>query len=293
MSKEKISGIYKITSPSGKIYIGQSIDIERRFNEYQNLNCKSQRFLFSSLSKHGADKHLFEILKECYVEELNKWERFFQIFYINCGYKLGKNLINHRVTGDNDHSGYVSKETKIRLSQSLMGHQISQETRDKISKSTKGRNAPNKGIPMSEEQKEKCKKSNTNLYGKKIYLYDLNGILVLEFNSIRECSFSLNIDRRSIQRALNGTYSKFKGFVFLYENEPFDKSKIKKSNGNNISYKIRIYNNEEEFIKENLIECAKYIFPSSNFTKKYLSRLIKRALDNKKSINGYYFEKVV
>lgn len=26
----KICGIYKITSPSGKIYIGQSIDIKRR-----------------------------------------------------------------------------------------------------------------------------------------------------------------------------------------------------------------------------------------------------------------------
>ena len=27
-------GIYKITSPSGKVYIGQSIDIERRWKKY-------------------------------------------------------------------------------------------------------------------------------------------------------------------------------------------------------------------------------------------------------------------
>ncbi len=30
-------GIYKITNPEGKIYIGQSIDIDRRFKEYKRL----------------------------------------------------------------------------------------------------------------------------------------------------------------------------------------------------------------------------------------------------------------
>ena len=31
-------GIYKITSPSNKIYIGQSLDIDRRFKTYKNIN---------------------------------------------------------------------------------------------------------------------------------------------------------------------------------------------------------------------------------------------------------------
>jgi hypothetical protein len=35
--KIPIVGIYKITSPSGKVYIGQSINIERRIKEYKNL----------------------------------------------------------------------------------------------------------------------------------------------------------------------------------------------------------------------------------------------------------------
>lgn len=30
-------GIYKITSPTNKIYIGQSKNIRKRFNNYQNL----------------------------------------------------------------------------------------------------------------------------------------------------------------------------------------------------------------------------------------------------------------
>jgi hypothetical protein len=40
----KICGIYKITSPSGKVYIGQSVDIKRRFTTYKILN-KSKRHL--------------------------------------------------------------------------------------------------------------------------------------------------------------------------------------------------------------------------------------------------------
>ena len=33
-------GIYKITSPTRKIYIGQSINIEKRQSQYRNLNKK-------------------------------------------------------------------------------------------------------------------------------------------------------------------------------------------------------------------------------------------------------------
>ena len=50
-------GIYKITSPSNKIYIGQSINIERRFKEYKTLkNCKFQIFKkFIKNWKSGID----------------------------------------------------------------------------------------------------------------------------------------------------------------------------------------------------------------------------------------------
>ena len=34
--------IYKIVSPTGRIYIGQTINIQRRLNEYKNNNCFKQ-----------------------------------------------------------------------------------------------------------------------------------------------------------------------------------------------------------------------------------------------------------
>jgi group I intron endonuclease len=63
-------GIYKITSPTNKIYIGQSVDIERRFKEYKRLNCKKQTKLYFSLKKHGVENHVFEILEECSQDNL-------------------------------------------------------------------------------------------------------------------------------------------------------------------------------------------------------------------------------
>jgi hypothetical protein len=35
-------GIYKIINPKGKTYIGQSINIEKRWNGYKKLHCKGQ-----------------------------------------------------------------------------------------------------------------------------------------------------------------------------------------------------------------------------------------------------------
>ena len=66
-----LCGIYKITSPTKRVYIGQSVDIKRRFNQYSNLYCKDQSALYLSLIKHGIDNHLFEVIEECKIELLN------------------------------------------------------------------------------------------------------------------------------------------------------------------------------------------------------------------------------
>lgn len=65
-------GIYKIISPSGKIYIGQSIDIDRRIYDYILLRCKAQTILYNSLKKHGFNNHVFEIIEECDIDKLNE-----------------------------------------------------------------------------------------------------------------------------------------------------------------------------------------------------------------------------
>jgi group I intron endonuclease len=56
-------GVYKITSPTGKIYIGQSWTLEKRLKDYtNNPKCKCQRKLYNSLICYGPAAHKFEII---------------------------------------------------------------------------------------------------------------------------------------------------------------------------------------------------------------------------------------
>ena len=131
----KICGIYKITSPTGKIYIGQSININSRFYRYKSYNCKNQPHLYNSLIKHGAINHLFEIIHICTPEELNNLEKYYIEFYSTFNKEKGLNL---KDGGD-------------------AGGKCSKITIEKLINSHLGQKAWNKGIKMSNEQYEKCK----------------------------------------------------------------------------------------------------------------------------------------
>lgn len=74
-------GIYKITSPSNRVYVGQSTNIENRFVQYIGFNCKQQRRLYSSLKKYGWYYHTFEILTLCKECDLNDLEAHYINFY--------------------------------------------------------------------------------------------------------------------------------------------------------------------------------------------------------------------
>ena len=81
LKKPKLCGIYKITNPKGKVYIGQSIDIKSRFDGYRRLSkdTRGQILLWRSFEKYGVGKHKFfqwefedaAIKKGVYVERAN------------------------------------------------------------------------------------------------------------------------------------------------------------------------------------------------------------------------------
>ena len=65
-----IGYVYKITSPSGKIYIGSTINVQKRFKNYNSLSCPKQIKLYRSLLKYGVDNHIFEIIWEGAIDEM-------------------------------------------------------------------------------------------------------------------------------------------------------------------------------------------------------------------------------
>jgi group I intron endonuclease len=110
-------GIYKITSKTGKIYIGQAIDIDTRWKQYSRLICKHQRRLYNSLLKHGVESHVFEVVEECLEQDLNERERYWQEYYNTVGSKG----LNCRLTQSTDKSGKLSKETVRKMCESKKG----------------------------------------------------------------------------------------------------------------------------------------------------------------------------
>lgn len=127
------SGIYKITSPSGRIYIGQTFYLDRRKRTYSYKQCKSQHRLYNSIEKYGWDAHIFEVIEYCERDLLTLRERHWQEIY--------------DVTGPGGLNCFLTKtDEKPRV--------LSQETKDKIGRSSKGR-------IQSPEAREKNRISNT------------------------------------------------------------------------------------------------------------------------------------
>lgn len=174
---EKICGIYKITSPSEKIYIGQSININKRFREYKKIqNCKHQTRLFNSFKKHGIGKHRFEIICQCAESELNDLEKYYIGLYQTFNSEYGLNLrdggrkskasdetrkkISESLLMRKEKLGYFhSPETIKKISISNTGFKHSEKSKKLMSETRRGVNNPNFGKPKTEEIKQKMRTS--------------------------------------------------------------------------------------------------------------------------------------
>jgi hypothetical protein len=88
------SGIYKLTSPTGKVYIGQSSNINRRMIEHKYRSKNKNLKLYSSIRKYGLDNHSLEIL---FLSEDSYEKNRMESFYINY-YDSIKNGLNHMDT---------------------------------------------------------------------------------------------------------------------------------------------------------------------------------------------------
>ena len=99
-------GIYKITNQiNGKCYIGQSVNIERRWQEHKRFNSRERlAIIHQAFRKYGLKNFSFEILEECSQEQLDdleiKWIKFFDSQNPNKGYNCtsgGQGIPNYSI----------------------------------------------------------------------------------------------------------------------------------------------------------------------------------------------------
>jgi group I intron endonuclease len=199
MIKDKIICVYKITSPSGKNYIGSSVNYKRRLTQYKGTGAKTQTILYNSFAKHGFDNHVFEIVELCTKENVLEREYYYGSLYkvlgekgLNCKLpKFGDKYQNTRQETIDKMKAWkpsedtiakmkaaqtkrakeqpVSDETKQKLREANLGKKASDETKKKMSLKGKGRVVSEesrirmgawKRKPCSEEQKQRLSEIN-------------------------------------------------------------------------------------------------------------------------------------
>ena len=167
-----VSGIYLILNTrSGKVYIGQSQDIRKRWSEHKrelNKGIHTNTHLQHAWNKYGAKAFKFKILERCEVVLLDSREQHFLDIYIPQGlcYNIAldaKSSQRGRPLSDEAKrklsiafkGRFVSEETRRKLSEATTGYKHNAETRQKLSVISKNRRRP----PTSEETRRKISDS--------------------------------------------------------------------------------------------------------------------------------------
>lgn len=156
--REKITGIYKIESPSGAIYIGQSVNILKRWHDYSKVvNTHRQTRLFNSLNKYSPETHTFSVVYQFPKDVSPMVLCAYEQFYIDQYKEAGHNMMNIRDAGSR---GSHSEETKKLMSEKQKGKKPSAETLIKMSNAKKGKVGNRLGSKNSQASIEKAKLSN-------------------------------------------------------------------------------------------------------------------------------------
>lgn len=137
--------VYKLTSPSNKVYIGiTSRSVKKRWNNGSGyIKCPA---IFNAIKKYGWDNFKKEVVYEGLTEEHAKFlETFLISHYKSKDRRFGYNLTDG---GEGSKGTVVSEETRRKMSaihkgnKYNLGRKLSEEHRRQISEREKGANNP-------------------------------------------------------------------------------------------------------------------------------------------------------
>lgn len=209
-------GIYKITSPTGKIYVGQSCNIERRFNTYNSKNTKTQIRLHRSFKKYGIKNHKFEILEKCNEKELNNRERYYQDLY-NVTSRKG---LNCKLTKSDDKSGFTPQTIKNKISKSNKGKKVSIETKLKMSIAGKNKIFTNEhkyNLKISLKNRILTNKHLLYLKGNNSRSKKVINVITNEiYDSAKQCAYKNNLNYSTFKNKLNNNNTIVNNTNFKY-----------------------------------------------------------------------------
>lgn len=214
---------------NGKVYIGQSVDIKKRWREHRsaayNLNSKDYNMvIYRAIRKYGLNNFSFSILETCEIEELNEKEKYWIQNYDskNKGYNvsLGGNDYTHlgNIVELYDYQGnYVCEYANaMEVAKALnVFYGTVYQVIYGIRLSVKGYQ-----LKLKNDDSKQIK-IYQNRQGGKIKVCSLNdkNEKIEEFESIADAARKLNLDSSCITKCCKGKLVHHGGFKWKYLNE--------------------------------------------------------------------------
>lgn len=194
--------IYSYLSPSGKYYIGQTINLYKRKSEHRKFKDKNSP-IDRAIHKYGEKSFKFNILFCTKSRDINRLKFILNImeaFYIKRYKKDNKNLYNILDGGTQGNLPIWDKDRRLHMRNVMLRRRANGFL-------------GNKGRTMSSYVKEKLIASTSI----KIIQYSLTGDFIARWNSISEASRSLNILHSSISNCLTGRSKTAGKYIWKYE----------------------------------------------------------------------------
>lgn len=241
--------IYKITSPSGRVYIGRTCNPKKRLRHYQYGDHKGQTRISASIMKYGWDKHLVETIDS--FSGTNGFAAGKEIFWIRsymCNYSKwpyvgglnltdgGEGFLGYKLTdaqriarsewakqyfmknGGTNKGRQMSEEQKKFLSGYYKKHSHFykmkgiKQSKAHVAKIVATRKA-NGSYGHSEETKTKMSAAHAK---HKIIAHSVDGSFLKEFSNVSEASIELGVPKPTIHAIANGTTKKPRKYIFKY-----------------------------------------------------------------------------
>ena len=213
--------IYMYTSPSGKKYIGQTVNSlsERAKNIISGIGYKKCTVFWKAIQKYGWNKFLCSILEEILIEDLNSREQYW-IKYFNSFVPNGYNLTIGGETGKT-HSVYVYSAQNGQLLEHY--NSITEASRSTgvpietistiLSNKNNRRQAHNLTFSNNYYEKYDLSKLARSNY-RATFVYDEKGTFLNSFETVMEASRQLGIGEAGIRKCLEGKASHVYNYQF-------------------------------------------------------------------------------
>lgn len=215
--------IYKITSPTRRIYVGKTYNLNQRIDDYKCKRYRSKKsIIIDSIKKYGWDSHKIETIESIDDSLLNEREIFWikKLKTYHYEYEQGMNLTKG---GDGQrHSWKHDKErvakAKLRCGENapMYGKKISEEAKIKISESLK-KHHKKTNYKFPKWVKELSRKKAC----KAVVCYNSNGEFIGEYESTVEASKCLGVNRRTAADAVKGLQTHTKNIIFRFKTDNY------------------------------------------------------------------------